>query len=198
MREYRRCVSDGPYTRGQWAYIALMLIRVSIENQIDALNFVLRRFACLQEEERAALRATGAAEDFTRQTMRADPPVGFILRWLPRTSTFDTPVPGKQLRLAKGSFVMFVPRLLQSEQLVDNCGDYLLTFGYGRAQVCPGRQLGLLTVSTCSREIFRRFDLTFTERARTSENAFFRRILSSPGVVTVLDPVVRVSATLQA
>ena len=198
MREYRRLVSDGHYTRSQWVYIALMLIRVSIENQIDSVNRLLTRFAGLPEEEQAALRGSGSVEGFTHQTMRVDPPVGFVLRWLPRTFTFETPVPGKQLVLPQGSFVLFVPRLLQSDQLVDNCGDYLLTFGYGRDQVCPGRQLGLLTVSTCSREIFRRFDLTFTEQPQMADSAFFRRIDSAPGVVTVLDPVVRVSATLQA
>jgi cytochrome P450 len=197
-QEYRRLVTEGTYTPEQWAYIALMLIRVSIENQTDAVNLVLRRFAGLGKEARAALRGSGPVEEFTRQTMRVDPPVGFVMRWLPRTFTFETPVQGKKLVLPRGSFVLFVPRLLQSDQLDDNCGDYLLTFGYGRDMVCPGRQLGMLTVSICCREIFSRFDLTLHERPRTAENAFFRRILSGPGEVAILDRVAQGPATARA
>ena len=198
MREYQRLVTGGPYTREQWTYICLMLIRVSIANQTDAVNLVLRRFAGLPEEARTALRETGSLEEFTRQVMREDPPVGFVMRWLPKAYSFTTPVAGKKLLLPRGSFVLFVPRLLQSEQLVDNSGDYLLTFGYGRDMVCPGRQLGLLTISTCCREIIRRFDLTVTQRPRTAENAFFRRILSCPGEVAILDSAGSRSAPAQA
>ena len=156
------------------------------------------RFAGLPLEERAALRGSGSVEEFTRQVMRADPPVGFVMRWLPRTFTFATPVPGRKLVLPQGSFVLFVPRLLQSDQLDDHCGDYLLTFGYGRDMVCPGRQLVLLTITICLREIISRFDLTLHGQPRTAENAFFRRILSSPGEVAVLDRVAQGPATAQA
>lgn len=197
-REYQRLVTTGHYSRPQWAYIALMLIRVSIENQIDSVNRWLTRFAGLLEAERAALRGSGSIEEFTRQTMRVDPPVGFVMRWLPRAFTFETPVPGKQLVPPQGSFVLFVPRLLQSDQLDENCGEYLLTFGSGRNMVCPGRQLGLLTISTCCREIIRRFDLIITQRPTMAENAFFRRILSCPGEVAILDPVGSRSTPAQA
>jgi hypothetical protein len=118
--------------------------------------------------------------------MRIDPPIGFILRKLIKAYTFDTPVAGKKLHLPAGSFVLFVPRLLQSSLLDDNCGDYLLTFGHGRDKVCPGRLQGLLTVTVCCREIFKRFDLEYSGQQLTADNAFFRRIVTAPGKVTIL------------
>jgi hypothetical protein len=185
-QEYKRLVTDGSYARRQWAYIALMLIRVSIETQIDSVNLNCRRFASLLEEEKQALREQGSVELFTHETMRIDPPIGFITRKLSRAYTFDTPVVGKKLHLPAGSFVLLVPRLLQSHLLADNCGDYLLTFGYGRNKVCPGRMQGILTVTVCSQEIFKRFDLAYSGPPHTADNAFFRRIVTAPGKVTIL------------
>jgi hypothetical protein len=188
-REYERLVGGGAYTRAQWAYLATMLIRVSMENQIDSLNLLLKRFAALSEEEKAGLRNGGDLKQFLRSTLLADPPVGFIIRKLPRAYTLDTPAAGKRLRLPAGSFVVFVPRLLQSPILSDNCGQYLLSFGYGKNQVCPGRAQGLLTVEVCAREILvkRSLDIELAgEPHMLADNAFFRRIVSAPGRVTHL------------
>jgi cytochrome P450 len=188
-REYERLVERGPYTLAQWAYIATMLIRVSMENQIDSLNLVLRRFATLSPQERTAVRSREGLKQFVHSTLRVDPPVGFIIRKLPRAYALQTPIPLKQLCLPAGSFVVFVPRLLQSPVMSDNCGDYLLSFGYGRNQVCPGRAQGLLTVEVCARQILleRGWDIELDgEPQLLVDNAFFRRITSAPGRVTTL------------
>jgi len=194
-QEYARLVGPGGYTSRQWSFVGLMLLRVSMENQIDALNLVVRRFAGLSDAEQQALREAGG-DQFVRETLRCEPPVGFVLRWLPKAYAFDTPVPGKKLLLPKGSFVLFVPRLLQSPLLSGNCGTYLLTFGYGPDRVCPGMNLGVGTIAVCAREIMCRCSFTYPTQQTLSENPFFRRILSAPGKVTILDRVVRVSTTL--
>lgn len=182
QRELERITIDKNRTIKEWAYFALMHIRVSIENPIDSVNLALRFLSRMNKDERARWSADVPA--LVRHLFITDPPVGFVLRYLNKNYRLETPT-GKAVKLKRRDSVVISPRLLQSKNLTLNSGDNITTFG-GGGRRCPGEPVGTLIVNKGLEQIVSRFEIEeYPDTVETSDSGFFRRITYAYGVMGV-------------